>query len=249
MTRRRPSAQCARRSRKGGTLERWPSSSSRDWTLVALSSVGLALCAAQLWPGPAAPPRRSCKPSREARRRRNEGPAWYVGCFSSESWFGGRISQSGGAYFGPTVFQAAERGHRYVAVARRDFDGPSFHFDHLTTDVRAFPDGDLWGGGCDNACADDAARKCGCADIDCAKQQATLAHPRRWAVYEVNLSWVRSAPALDPLGIVHDDDDVGPTPEPDPPACDHVWDQRCEQHAEDLLYRTARSAYWDHLGF
>ncbi|KAG5185601.1 dolichyl-diphosphooligosaccharide--protein glycosyltransferase [Tribonema minus] len=109
--------------------------------------------------------------------------ARYVGCYYSEADFEGREYVGGayGANLGLIHEHARAFGRRYFATARNDADGHAFVFDAVTSEAAATA-----GGGCERACADDAAAACGCMDAACsAPKPAAEEHNRRWAVYEV----------------------------------------------------------------
>ena len=95
---------------------------------------------------------------------------------------------SRGAYFHMAVKDAIDGARRYFAVARRDLDGHGFVFDALSPDATvAFPEGDLVGGGCENACVDDDTKLCGCTDESCSGtlERRSLFASLRYGFFEI----------------------------------------------------------------
>ncbi|CAM9443152.1 unnamed protein product [Discosporangium mesarthrocarpum] len=112
--------------------------------------------------------------------------ARYLGCFSSENFFGGKeyVGGASGANYRLIYHYARQSKKRYFAVAKAAADGHAFVFDYL--EPRAKRDGDMKDAGCMNKCNDQPEKLCGCTDLAC---QGAIPpgeqHNRRWAVYEM----------------------------------------------------------------
>eukprot|EP00752_Nemacystus_decipiens_P005830 g5269.t1 len=110
----------------------------------------------------------------------------YLGCYSSESFFGGKeyVGGASGANYNLMYHHAKQNGRRYFAVARAVNDGHAFVFDYM--EPRAPKGGDMKGEGCERPCGDVQTKPCGCTDLACTGPNPPgEQHNRRWAVYEL----------------------------------------------------------------
>eukprot|EP00904_Undaria_pinnatifida_P008662 jgi/Undpi1/4926/HiC_scaffold_19.g08278.m1 len=112
--------------------------------------------------------------------------AKYLGCYSSEGFFGGKeyVGGANGANYNLMYHYAKQNGKRFFAMARAVNDGHAFAFEYM--EPRAKPGGDMKGEGCERPCGDIDSKVCGCTDLACTGPNPPgEQHNRRWAVYEV----------------------------------------------------------------
>ena len=114
----------------------------------------------------------------------------YVGCYSSESVFVGKVYSGGttGANFNLAYHHALTTSKKYFAVARGGDDGHSFAFDKLSKKAKDvnMKQQQQTGGGCERTCLDTPERTCGCIDDACTgKLPKGEENNRRWVVYEM----------------------------------------------------------------
>ncbi len=113
--------------------------------------------------------------------------AKYVGCFTSESYFGDKVYEGGptGANYNLALHHAKTHGKKYFAISKSGGDGHAFAFNKLLGPSSASR-GNTKGGGCERPCDDHPDKFCGCADMACTSPiPKGEEHNRRWIVYEV----------------------------------------------------------------
>ncbi len=112
----------------------------------------------------------------------------YVGCFTSESFFGDKIYGGGstGANYNLAAQHAKAHSKKYFAIARNGADGHSFSFNKLIIKNKDHKSGDTSGQGCERPCVDYPNKVCGCVDSTCSGPKPPGEdNNRRWAVYEL----------------------------------------------------------------
>jgi len=116
-----------------------------------------------------------------------EDEAKYVGCFSSDTFFGDKVYEGGstGANFNLALYNAKLKRKKYFAIAKAGSDGHAFSFSNLINGAQG-TSGNMKGQGCERPCDDVPEKVCGCSDLACTGPVPKgEEHNRRWAVYEI----------------------------------------------------------------